>query len=204
MNKANKPFSEVIESSLAQFKAQTWQWDEYPSFGSLVCVEQKPYLFIGVVNEINTGSIDPSRSPFAYQKTEEQLKKEQPQIFEFLKTTFNCIVLGYRHKERWFYTAPAHPAKVHGFVRSATDEEQQFFFAKQQYLHRLFNLAYLVSNIDELLLSLIAYQAQSKQFSKTQLHSFLQTYALLTGNDYRRIKLFLQQAEPLILMHKSI
>ncbi len=204
MSTTNKPFSEVVESSLHQFKAQCWQWDNYPAFGSLLCVEQKPYLFIGVVNEINTGSIDPSRTPFAYQKTEEQLKKEQPQIFEFLKTTFNCIILGYRYKERWFYTAPAHPAKVHGFVRPATEEEQRFFFAQERYLHRLFNLAYLVSNIDELLLALIAYQAQSGPITKAHLNSFLQTYALLTGNDYRRIKLFLQQAEPLIQMHKSI
>lgn len=202
-NKSNSAaFSEVIESSLHHFKAQCWQWDDYPSYGSLVCVEQGAYLFIGIVHEVATGSSDPSRAPFAYQKTEEQLKKEQPQIFEFLKTTFGCLVLGYRFKERWFYSAPAHPSKVHAFVRPATKEECQFFLSKERYLHRLFNLSGQIHNIDELLLALLSHASRQERGAKVPLQQFLQTYALLTGNDYRRIKLFLQQAEPLLQVQK--
>jgi hypothetical protein len=193
----NKPFSEVIESSLHHFTAQTWQWDNFPSYGSLVSIEQKPYTYIGLVYEISTGSIDPSRSPFAYQKTEAELKKEQPQIFEFLKTTFSCITLGTIHQERCKYTAPAHPAKIHAFVTQTHPTISYQFLAKSLWVQRVFSLGGIVSNIDELLLAALSVQQNNKLFDTKHLQSFMQTYSLLTGNDYRRIKLFLGRAAPL-------
>ncbi len=199
----SKPFSEVIQSSLHQFQAQSWQWDMFPAYGSIVCIEQKPYLYFGLVYEVETGSIDSSRSPFTYQKTEEELKKEQPQIFEFLKTTFHCVVIGYSYKERIFYTAAPYPAKIHTFVRPATHEEQALFLSHERYLHRLFNLTKYIQNIDELLIALLSHAFKSNH-SFNRISHFLSAYSLLTGNDYRRTKLFLQQIEPVIRMHKLL
>ena len=85
-NKASsKAFAEVIESSLGVFTAQCWQWDYFPEFGSLVQVKSGGDRILGVVIQVQTGSMDPMRYPFPYQKTEDELRKEQPQIFEFLK-----------------------------------------------------------------------------------------------------------------------
>ncbi len=94
----NKPFAEVIESSLHGWLAQSWQWDTFPSFGSIVTIQGKKRTHFGIVHQIQTGSMDPVRYPFPYQKTEEELLKEQPQIFEFLKTTFSCLIIGYQEK----------------------------------------------------------------------------------------------------------
>src|SRR5262245_17591697 len=81
-------FAEVIQSSLESFTAQCWDWNYFPHFGSLVQTESPTHIIFGTVIQVHTGSMDEARSPFPYQKTEDQLRVEQPQIFEFLKTTF--------------------------------------------------------------------------------------------------------------------
>ena len=86
-----KPFAEVIEGSLDFFCAQCWVWDAFPRFGSLVQAKSNEFVILGCVVTIRTGSMDPMRYPFPYQKTEKELRAEQPQIFEFLKTTFQGI-----------------------------------------------------------------------------------------------------------------
>ncbi|MCF7900082.1 hypothetical protein K9K77_01100, partial [Candidatus Babeliales bacterium] len=104
MNNKHHCFAEIVESSLTVWTAQSWEWNTFPEFGSLVVVPEKKRNLFGIVHQINTGSIEPGRYPFTYQKTQEELFKEQPQIFEFLKTTFSCITLGYQEQEKMFHT----------------------------------------------------------------------------------------------------
>lgn len=194
-----KPFAEIIESSLHGWIAQSWQWDHFPPFGSLVSVTQRKKTFIGLVHQVKTGSIDPTRSPFAYQKTEEELLKEQPQIFAFLKTTFSSILLGYQEEEKITYALASEPAKIHSFVQLASPEISKQFFNNPDYLHLLFGFAHHVDNLDELLLALLNSMAKLSILTYPKLEHFMNTYSLLTGNDYRRIKLFLHRAQQIPL-----
>ncbi len=191
--KSNKPFAEIIESSLSGWLAQSWQWDQFPSFASLITTDQKERLLIGIVHQVKTGSMDPMRYPFPYQKTEEELLKEQPQIFEFLKTTFNCLTIGYYEKGRIYYTLAPKPAKIHSFVAPIEQELAKRFLGSCAYLHTLFSMGSQISNLDELLLAILRMQSEQKAISQIKLNQFMQTYSLLTGNDYRRMKLFLQR-----------
>jgi hypothetical protein len=191
----NKPFAEIIESSLHVWRAQSWQWNQPPHYGSLVTIQQEGMTLIGLVYEVETGSMDPTRYPFAYQKTQEELLREQPQIFEFLKTTFSCLVLGYHHRDRMRYITPSQPATIHSFVQAISADLNRQFFAHDQYIHRIFGLGNKVNNIDELLLALISQQIENKLMNQEKIMQFMDTYSLLTGNDYRRIKLFLQRVE---------
>lgn len=189
----NKPFAEVIESSLHSFKAQSWQWDRFPTYGSFVTITQSSHTYIGLVYDIATGSMDPTRYPFPFQKTEEELKKEQPQIFEFLKTTFCTITLGYYHKGVMTYAAPPHPAKMHAFIAPITIEMQREFLTKPYYLHRIFSLSNHIANVDDVLIAMLSEQHRTTPLSASFINTFMHTYCLLTGNEYRRIKLFLQR-----------
>ncbi len=189
----NKPFAEVIESSLHHWKAQSWRWDLFPAYGSLVTITQGTNLYIGLVCDIATGSMDPMRYPFPFQKTEEELKKEQPQIFEFLKTTFASIALGYYNKGTMTYAAPPHPAKMHAFIEPISDEMKRNFLAQPHYLHRVFGASNQITNIDDLLIAMLSEQHRTTPLSISFITTFMHTYCLLTGNDYRRIKLFLQR-----------
>ncbi|MDP3889379.1 MAG: hypothetical protein Q8Q25_02440 [bacterium] len=200
----NKPFAEVIESSLHGLLAQSWQWDYFPPFGSLIIIEGLHRTLFGIVYQVQTGSMDPVRYPFAYQKTEQELLKEQPQIFEFLKTTFSCLILGYQEKGKLFYLLAPEPPKIHSFITPASIELSKRFFNRANYLHLLFGFSHLVGNLDELLLAILKHKTELNILTEEKLHQFIQTYSLLTGNDYRRIKLFLQRAQHVANYGKEI
>ncbi len=194
----NKHFAEVIESSLQGFKAQCWQWDKPPAFGSLVTIELSSRTLFGIVYHTQMGSMDPLRYPFPYQKTEEELMQEQPQIFSFLKTILSCLIVGYREKGTMQYTIAPEPPKIHAFVGHASTELSKEFFSRNNYLHLIFANQQLLTHVDELLLAIFKQQIALDCLSDIKLNNFIETFSLLSGNDYRRLKLFLQRAEPLI------
>lgn len=191
-------FGEVIESSLTGWIAQSWSWDTFPAFGSFVAIESKKRTIFGIVHQVQTGSMDPIRYPFPYKKTEEELLKEQPQIFEFLKTTFSCIAIGYQEKKRITYHLAPEPPKIHAFVAYPPAEISKIFFASNKYLHLLFTHSTQIFNMDELLLALLNQYKHLTIITPEKINTFMHTYSLLTGNDYRRIKLFLQRVEHII------
>ncbi|MFA5306203.1 MAG: HAS-barrel domain-containing protein [Candidatus Babeliales bacterium] len=196
MNTAH--FAEIIESQLDHYTAQCWQWDNFPSFGSLVCVEEETRTVLGVVTTIATGSIDPTRTPYPYQKTEAELRAEQPQIFEFLRTIFTVAIVGYRTHTpttKLYYHLPPTPRKIHAFVGNADSSLASQFFAQPDYLHLLFTCTQTLSNIDELLLAIIHQHYLNGDLKQANIDAFCNTFALLTGNDYRRLKLFLKRIE---------
>jgi len=192
----NKPFAEVIESSLDKFLAQSWEWDAFPKFGSLVSVNGGKTTIFGCVTCIQTGSMDPMRYPFPYQKTEEELKAEQPQIFEFLKTTFSVKALGYRDDGgKINYTLPPKPAKIHAFIKMCSEKTSSDFFSDPDFLYLLFDSQGSITHFDDLLLSIFRQLNFSKKLNSAVLNTFCQTLSLLTGNDYRRMKTFLKRVE---------
>ncbi|MFA6066637.1 MAG: hypothetical protein WC707_05655 [Candidatus Babeliaceae bacterium] len=188
-----QPFAEIIESSLHTWKAHSWKWSHFPSYGSLVTLKQGSKTIFGIVYGINTGSSDPARTPFPYQKTEQELLKDQPQIFEFLKTTFDCLTVGFIENGTLSYQCALQPPKIHAFVQYASPEETAQFFAKEHYMPIIFNFGHLVINIDELLLAVLKNRSLQGQLSENKVKSFVGTYSLLTNNDYRRLKIFLQR-----------
>ncbi|MGE0009377.1 MAG: hypothetical protein AB7F19_02440 [Candidatus Babeliales bacterium] len=194
----NKPFAEIIESSLTQWVAQSWQWNTFPSFGALVTLANEHITHVALVTGIQTGSSDPSRTPIPYQKTEDELHAEQPQIFAFLKTTFTCVPLGYFDKGRLRYQLPPQPPKIHSFVQTADLATSRQFFAHTQYLHVLFGMSNQIVYMDELLLAILEQQASIGALTQERVITIIETISLLTGNDYRRLKLFLQRAQPII------
>lgn len=198
VNQSKKAFAEIIESSLTGWLAQSWQWDDFPAFGSMVTITTKKRVLFGIVHQIKTGSMDPVRYPFAYQKTEEELLAEQPQIFEFLKTTFSCLVLGYREAGKIMYQLAPEPPKIHAFVEPIENDLFKEFFYSNRYLHVLFGLSNQVVNLDELLLAILKQLEKYNILSKEKIEQFIEAFSLLNGNDYRRLKLFLQRVEAMI------
>lgn len=198
-------FAEIIESSLSKFKAQTWKWDNFPEYGSLITITNNATKIFAIVYNIETGSIDPTRTPFAYQKTEEELLKEQPHIFEFLTTNFSCLSLGYSENidtSNIIYQIAPKPPKIHSFVSYATKAEVKLFFSNPQFLQLIFNYKNQLGSIDELLLAILKKLTDNDMLNYYQLSNFIETINILTGNDYRLLKLFLQRVQPII--EKSI
>lgn len=198
----NKPFAEVIQSNLITWQAQSWTWDTFPLFGSLLVIPKKEITHIGIVYHIETGALEAGRYPFAYKKTQEELLQEQPQIFEFLKTSFSCLTIGYIKEGKIYYQIAPEPPKIHAFIQEPPKELISRFFNSHRYLPILFNSSNLLC-IDELLLAILKYAHEHIAFNAESFQDFINLFSLLTGNDYRRLKLFLQRVEPLLNVTKS-
>lgn len=189
--------AEIVESSLYTWTAQCWRWDHIPEFGSLVGVYHKKRTIYGLVHGITTGSLDSNRYPFTYQKTEEELMTEQPQIFEFLKTHINCITLGFEEHEKVIYQIPPEPPKIHAFVGPVQPQALKVFFAQADFLHLLFH-SNETTQIDELVLGLLRYLKKHNLLASEKITHYLETITHLIGNDYRRLSILMQRIESLV------
>ncbi len=103
---------EVIESSTGDFLAECLELNSSPPFGSFVKVAGRSPT-IGLVFSVSTHSIEPNRRPTAYGKTEEELRLEQPQIFELLKTEFRALITGYIDTTGAHPFLPPQPPRIH-------------------------------------------------------------------------------------------
>jgi len=186
-------FAEVIASTLRNFTAQCWQWNQTPQFGSLAVVQSGKMKLFGLVSDVQTGSTDPTRSPFPYQKTEDELMREQPQIFEFLKTTFHIIVLGSEKDGSTSFIVPEEPARIHAFISPANKTEISNFLTNSNFLPLLFAGTESAAQVDELFLALLRTLTREQLLTTQLFEQFYQQLSLLYGNDYRRLKILLQR-----------
>jgi len=189
-----QPFAEVIECNHGSYLAQAWDIEKAPTFGSLVQVESNNKIIYGIVSSISTTSIDSIHYPFTYKKTEEELQREQPQIFEFLKTNFNVSIIGYsENNSKIYYQIPDQTVKIHAFVKNCSIEVEQAIFSKTNFLSILFSNQ--IQNIDELLLAILNNLNNKKLISKKYIEDFCYDFSLLNGNDYKRLKIFLKRVQ---------
>lgn len=188
-----QPFAEVIHSSLTGWTGQSWEWNIFPTFGSLLSITANKKTWIGIVHHIQTGSPDTHRQPFIYKKTEKELLQEQPHIFEFLQTTFECATIGFFQDNHIEYRFAPTPPKIHSFIQPCSESINKEFFASTAYLPLLFSHTALTTHFEELCIAILAGQKQKGLLSEITIYEFLETLALLYGNDYRKLKIFSQR-----------
>ncbi len=191
----NNPFAEVIAAKLNIWESLCWKWDMCPTFGSPIKVISGTTTLYGLVYEINTGASDPHRTPYAYQKTEQELKQDHPHIFSLLQTSFHTVILGYQENNALYYQWAPQPAKIHSFVYPLDHKETVALFTNDHYLSLIFSSVPPTTPIDELLLGLLTHLHKKALLSHEHLAAFLEHYGHVTGNDYKRLKLFLQRVE---------
>lgn len=184
---------EVISSSLTSWTVQAWEWEQFPEFGSIVRLVAGDHLLFGQVYDIQTGSDDPTRQPFAYQKTALELRRDQPQIFEFLKTRFICLPIGYQHLGVLQFCLPPKPPQIHTFVAPATAQDLAVLCKSGGLLQVLFTQATKVEAFEELLLALLRYLKPHGLVTREFLMQMMEHLTLLWASDYRRLKLFMDR-----------
>lgn len=90
------------------------------------------------------------------------------------------------------------PPKIHAFVSAPDQMLLKRFFSQEHYLHTLFTHEDHIVSLDDLLLALLEQLIDSNTLTIEHMKRFMHTFSLLTANDYRRLKLFLQRAQPLL------
>jgi hypothetical protein len=147
---------EVIESSTTTLIAEARRLHGAPDFGAFVRVDGVDASgaardIVGTVHNASTLSLESNRRPVAYGKTEAELRREQPQIFELLRTQFDVFVLGTLHGEQVVHLFPPQPARIHSFVHPCSDEQVRAITEDPQFLRSLLEATGLPT--DELLLA---------------------------------------------------
>lgn len=191
----NQFCGEVITSSLNHVTVVAWHYDKPLPHGRLIAIPSQQTTVYAFVAAVQTSSDDASYKPFAYKLTKEELQHQQPQIFHCLQTTMQCLIVGFMHHGTIYHMIASEPPEIHSFVRSATAEELQLFVAKPTYLQVLFGAGNLVNSMDELLLAIMREMLANNVLQQELVNDFVTTFSLLTGNDYRRLKLLLQRVQ---------
>jgi len=178
--------AEVIESSTTTFTAQTRELHGAPPFGAFVKVSSS-VMIMAMIYEISTGSTELNRHPVAYGKTEAELKLEQPQIFELLRTEINALIVGYGDANGMKQVAPPQPPRLHSFVYACTPEEVQEFTRKFDYFRTLAGIGGTLA--DELMIAAIQQTCRVRGASARD--CLIQTgkeLARLLRDDYDRLE----------------
>jgi hypothetical protein len=116
-----KRIGEVIASSTRHVTAEVLGNQDPPDFGTWIQIERPDGLVLfGLVSHVETGSVHPNRQATAFGKTQEELRREMPQVLELLRTTFDAQMLAYRDTTvfdgKILQTLPPRPARLHDMV----------------------------------------------------------------------------------------
>jgi len=191
-------FAEILSSNLTVVQAQCWNWKQPPIFGALITIKTAGQSIFGIISNVVIESSDPIRQPIAYKKTHEELLQEQPQIFEFLQTNFQAIIVGHKDHDKILYHLPSSPPQIHSFVSYPTKEEAQSFFQKTDFLHLLTQQAQETPNFQELLFAIVKQTKDQQLLNIDQTNDLLKAMTTVLKADYTTIKTFINRIETLL------
>ena len=182
---------EVVESSTTELVAEARQLHGAPSFGQFVRVDSEVPI-LGIVFNVFTHSIEPNRRPTAYGKTEDELRMEQPQIFELLRTDFQALVIGYIDAAGPVQILPPQPARIHSFVHVCDEEQIRAFTETDDYLRCILNTTKIPT--DELLIAALRQTMRAHGGDNTYLVRMGKELSRLLGDDYDRLSSIVRRA----------
>lgn len=175
---------EVIESSTSQFLAESRELNGAPPFGSFIKTGSRPNIY-GLVFNVSTHSIEPNRRPTAYGKTEHELRMEQPQIFELLKTEFEAVIIGYRDGEGPRQVLPPQPPGIHSFIYPCAESEVKALTGNGDFLRSILSCARLPS--DDLIIASVRNAWHARAYDMQYLVSLGKDLCRLIRDDYDRL-----------------
>jgi len=175
---------EVVESSTTELIAQARELHGAPSFGQFIRVAAEMPV-VGIVFNVFTHSIEPNRRPTAYGKTEEELRLEQPQIFELLRTEFQALVIGYLDGDEAVQILPPQPARIHSFVYLCPDQQVRAFTRTDDYLRSILNTSKIPT--DELVVAVLRHTVRAHAHAPSYLVQMGKELSRLLSDDYDRL-----------------
>jgi hypothetical protein len=182
---------EVIESSTKGFVARSQNVGESPSFGYFVKTDSEPVVY-GLVYEILTESEEPGRKPKAYGMTIEELRREQPQIFELLKTEFHALITAYSEGGKLRFSLPPLPPPIHSFVYECTKDEVERLTSEDFFLRTIISSPNIP--VDELIISSLRYAQRARGFERDYIVRMGKSLARIFKDDYERLSSVLKRA----------
>ena len=196
LSDAAERVGEVIEATTTEFTTQCYRLYEAPPLGSLVRSGGDSPVY-GVVYEVVTGSMDPTRHPIARghdEDTEEGVYLSNPQLTRLLLTEFRSIVVGHQtNGSLRRYLAPA-PPRIHSFVHQCGGGEIKSFSSSLEFVPIL--LAAPINATDEVIASFLRHASASHPEPERFLIGAGKELAVLLGGQLQRLNNLLKRLSP--------
>lgn len=198
-----KRIGEVIASSTTHCTAQVLREDgaglampKAPPFGSFVRahLEDLGLDVFGVVYHAETASVDATHRPMALNLSRQELREQQPQIFELLRTDFSLVITGYRDDGQLRHYLPPSPPQIHDFVYACTPEEVLALTERLDFLRTL--ITFPQAPAEELAASCVRGAYSARGNDRGFLLAAGRTLASLLRNDYDRLSAVMQRISP--------
>lgn len=186
---------EVIQATTMDFMAQCLKQNldqltlpKPPPFGSFVKVDcqESEINIIGVIYRVETGSIDNVHRPIAMNLTRQELREQQPQIFDLLKTDFYALIIGYQENNKIYQYLPPHPPQIHDFVYTCNEKEVRKITQNLDFLRTI--LESTCNPTDELIAATLRIYYQINGQNKEFLIKAGKELSSLLKDDYDRLK----------------
>jgi hypothetical protein len=176
---AKQPFGEIIASTLTSCTIQAWDWDIYPTPGTLITIEEPNEKGYAIIQSVETAPLDGTRIPTAYKKDLATLKAEHPHIFLLLRTTLTCMPLDTPENSH-------RPASLHSFCRGCSREDIVEITKNSGFIKKM--LMHMEPTAADLLIEAhIRYLKKQQCLSQTLLRMIIAEYVTTIGSDYKRI-----------------
>ena len=186
---------EVVESSSTGFVAQSYRLYGAPHLGALVRTGG-PYPAYGVVHEVATRGIDPSRRPTARgedEATEEDVYRSNPQLEHLLRTDFRAVIVGHIGGETRYHLPPS-PPPIYAFVHVCATHEAAAFSSSTDCLRLLAGSG--VVALEEVVSAFLRHVAAAQADPQAFLAGAGKQLAALFPGDFRLVESILLRSGP--------
>ena len=187
---------EVVETYTTGFVAQCYQLYGAPPLGALVKAGG-PYPAYGVVHQVTTQGVDPTRRPVARgqdEATEEDVYRSNPQLSHLLRTDFQAVIVGHSAKENLRYHLPPTPPPIYAFVHICRMEEVRLVTANPAFLRPLATSS--IPALEEVVAACLRYTASVQEDPQGFLTGVGKQLAAFFPGDFHRVETILQRAAP--------
>lgn len=183
---------EVIGSSNTEFIAESSLLHHPPPFGSFIKVEGREPIYAVVINAY-THSLEPNRLAIAYHRSEQELRDEQPQIFELLKTKFEAVIIGHEQDGTIRHRLPPQPPRLHSFVHTCSPIEVRRLTSQLRFFR--FLLSVEKAPRDELIAGVIRAAYAVRDGERSFLVHAGKELVRLIGDDYEMLSSILHRIQ---------
>jgi hypothetical protein len=183
---------EIIGSSNTEFIAESTLLHNSPPFGTFIKVKSRETIYAVVFNAY-THSLEPHRLAIAYHRSEQELRDEQPQIFELLKTKFEAVIIGYDNDGVIRHHLPPQPPRLHSFVYVCQPLEVRRLTAHFRFFRFLMGVE--KAPRDELIAGAIRAAHAVREGERSFLVQAGKELVRLIGDDYEMLSSILQRIQ---------
>lgn len=191
---------EVVESATTHLVAQALRdpddglvMPKAPPFGSFVRVglEEGEQEIYGLVYHVETKSLDAAHRPVALNLSRQELREQQPQIFELLRTDFSVVITGFREHGQMRQFLPPFPPQVHDFVYACEPSEVVALTERLDFLRTV--LSFAQAPADELVASCLRQAHAARDGDRAFMVRAGRSLSNLLRNDYARLNAVLER-----------